>query len=64
MKPQMPIPEWWLEPFSKGPGSHSHAEDDVFFVLEGVMSFLVGDHWIDAEKGSFVLVPRRNNSRF
>jgi hypothetical protein len=25
--------------------------------LEGTMAILVGDHWIDAPKGSFVLVP-------
>ncbi|WP_049630398.1 cupin domain-containing protein [Cellvibrio sp. pealriver] len=49
------ISEWWLEPFSKGPGAHSHAEDDVFFVLEGTMSFLIGDQWKDAPTGSFVL---------
>jgi mannose-6-phosphate isomerase-like protein (cupin superfamily) len=29
----------------------------VFYVLEGTMSFLVGDEWRDAPKGSFVLVP-------
>jgi mannose-6-phosphate isomerase-like protein (cupin superfamily) len=51
------ISEWWLEPYSKGPGAHSHPEDDVFYVLEGVMSFLIGDKWIDAPKGSFVLAP-------
>ena len=51
------ISEWWLEPHTQGPGAHSHPEDDVFFVLEGTMSFLVGDRWIDAEKGSFVLAP-------
>ncbi len=51
------ISEWWLEPYSKGPGAHSHPEDDVFYVIEGVMSFLVGDKWIDAPKGSFVLAP-------
>jgi mannose-6-phosphate isomerase-like protein (cupin superfamily) len=51
------ISEWWLEPYSKGPGAHSHPEDDVFYVLEGVMSFLIGDEWIDAPKGSFVLAP-------
>lgn len=51
------ISEWWLEPFTTGPGAHSHPEDDVFYVLEGTMSFLVGDKWIDAAKGSFVLAP-------
>jgi quercetin dioxygenase-like cupin family protein len=51
------ISEWWLEPDTTGPGAHSHPEDDTFYVLEGTMSVLVGDEWIDAPKGSFVLVP-------
>ncbi|HSC66205.1 MAG TPA: cupin domain-containing protein [Cellvibrio sp.] len=51
------ISEWWLEPYSTGPGAHSHPEDDVFYVLEGTMSFLIDEHWIDAPKGSFVLAP-------
>lgn len=51
------ISEWWLEPKTKGPGAHSHDEDDVFYVLEGVMSFLVDDRWVDAARGAFVLVP-------
>lgn len=51
------ISEWWLEPRTTGPGPHSHDEDDIFYVLEGTMSILVGDKWIDAKAGSFVLVP-------
>jgi mannose-6-phosphate isomerase-like protein (cupin superfamily) len=51
------ISEWWLEPHTAGPGAHSHEEDDVFFVLEGAMHFLIGDKWIEAPKGSFVLAP-------
>lgn len=51
------ISEWWLEPNTKGPGPHAHPEDDVFYVLEGTMSVLVGDAWVDAKPGSFVLVP-------
>jgi mannose-6-phosphate isomerase-like protein (cupin superfamily) len=51
------ISEWWLEPNTQGPGAHSHAEDDIFYVIEGTMSFLIGDRWIDAPKGSFVLAP-------
>lgn len=51
------ISEWWLEPHTQGPGRHHHDEDDVFFVLEGTMSILVGDEWIDAPAGSFVLIP-------
>jgi len=52
------ISEWWLEPNTKGPGSHSHAEDDIFYVLEGTVSFLLGKRWVDAPRGSFVLAPR------
>ena len=51
------ISEWWLEPHTQGPGPHSHPEDDVFYVIEGTMSVLVGEHWTQAAKGSFVLVP-------
>lgn len=51
------ISEWWLDPHTKGPGSHSHPEDDVFYVLAGTMNLQVGDKWIEAGAGSFVLVP-------
>ena len=51
------ISEWWLEPNTTGPGTHSHPEDDVFYVVEGTMSFLVDDRWVEAPRGSFVLVP-------
>src|SRR5688572_33303940 len=51
------ISEWWLEPYTRGPGAHRHEEDDVFFVIEGTMSFFVGGTWIDAPKGSLVIAP-------
>jgi mannose-6-phosphate isomerase-like protein (cupin superfamily) len=51
------ISEWWLEPNTKGPGPHSHDEDDVFYVLEGTVSIVVGDRWVDAPRGAFVLAP-------
>ncbi len=51
------ISEWWLEPHTQGPGAHSHDEDDVFYVLEGTMSFRLGERWLEAPKGSFELVP-------
>ena len=51
------ISEWWLEPNTKGPGAHLHPEDDAFYVIEGTMSFLIGERWIEAPKGSFVLAP-------
>lgn len=51
------ISEWWLEANTQGPGAHSHPEDDVFFVIEGTMSLLVGSEWVEATPGAFVLVP-------
>lgn len=51
------ISEWWLDPHTKGPGAHTHPEDDVFYVLAGTMSVLVDAEWIEASAGSFVLVP-------
>jgi mannose-6-phosphate isomerase-like protein (cupin superfamily) len=51
------VSEWWLDPNTRGPGAHSHEEDDLFFVIEGVMSILLGDRWVDAPQGSFVLAP-------
>jgi quercetin dioxygenase-like cupin family protein len=51
------ISEWWLEPHTQGPGAHSHPEDDVFYVLEGTMSLLLNDRWVDAPRGAFVLIP-------
>lgn len=51
------ISEWWLDAHTKGPGAHSHEKDDTFYVIEGTMSILLDDRWIDAPRGSFVLVP-------
>ena len=51
------ISEWWLEPRTKGPGAHNHEEDDIFYVIEGTMSFLIDGRWVAAPRGSFVLAP-------
>lgn len=52
------ISEWWLEPMTEGPGAHAHeAHHDVFFVIEGLATFRLGDEWVDAPKGSFIAVP-------
>lgn len=54
------VSEWWLEPDSDGPGEHFHEEnDEVFYVLEGTPSFLIGDKWIDADKGTFLRIPAK-----
>ncbi|HEY6597730.1 MAG TPA: cupin domain-containing protein, partial [Pseudomonadales bacterium] len=51
------ISEWWLDPHTQGPGAHSHPADDIFYVIEGTMTFLMDEEWKDAPRGSFVLVP-------
>lgn len=55
---QYSVSEWWLDPNSEGPGAHLHEEnDEVFYVLEGVASILVGDQWVEADKGAFIRIP-------
>lgn len=62
---QYSVSEWWLAPHSDGPGAHDHEfNDEVFYVLEGTMSFLVGDRWVDAAKGSFLRIPARTMHDF
>ncbi|MGE0626154.1 MAG: cupin domain-containing protein [Pseudomonadales bacterium] len=51
------ISEWWLDAHTKGPGAHSHPEDDIFYVIEGTMTFLMDSDWKEAPRGSFVLIP-------
>ena len=52
------VSEWWMEPHNTGPGAHHHDHnDEVFYVVEGVASILVGDEWVDVGKGSFVRIP-------
>jgi mannose-6-phosphate isomerase-like protein (cupin superfamily) len=58
------LSEWWLEPYTKGPGTHQHDEDDVFYVLSGTMSFFVGGKWIDAPAGSLVIAPGKTPHDF
>lgn len=52
------VSEWWLEAGQPGPGPHAHeANEELFYVLEGTMSFLAGEEWVDAPRGSFLRVP-------
>jgi quercetin dioxygenase-like cupin family protein len=42
-----------------GPPPHRHErEDEWFYVLDGVVSFLIQDRWHDARPGDFVFAPR------
>jgi mannose-6-phosphate isomerase-like protein (cupin superfamily) len=47
-----------MAPGRHGPPPHVHAaEDDAFFVLDGELTFLLGDGEVAAPAGTFVLVP-------
>jgi mannose-6-phosphate isomerase-like protein (cupin superfamily) len=49
---------WWVDAESPGPGAHSHeANEELFYVIEGTMTFLVGDQHVDAAAGTFLRIP-------
>lgn len=51
--------EWFLEPMHEGPGPHKHDDnDEIFYVLKGTASILVGEKWHHLPAGSFCFVPR------
>ena len=59
------ISEWWLDPHTQGPGAHQHEEnDEVFYVLGGTPSVLIGETWVDASAGAFMLIPRQTTHDF
>ena len=59
------ISEWWLDPDSDGPGAHLHDDnDEVFYVIEGSPSILVGDKWIDSKRGDFLRIPAKTMHDF
>jgi mannose-6-phosphate isomerase-like protein (cupin superfamily) len=52
------VSEWSVEPRQSGPGPHHHeANDEIFLVTEGTMTFLVGDDWVEAPTGTFLRIP-------
>jgi mannose-6-phosphate isomerase-like protein (cupin superfamily) len=52
------VSEWWLDPGRTGPGPHAHeANEELFYVLEGTMTFQVGEEHVDAPPGTFLRVP-------
>jgi mannose-6-phosphate isomerase-like protein (cupin superfamily) len=53
------VSEWTLAAGHEGPGAHSHAEnDEIFYVLEGVASLLIGETWRRLGPGSLCMIPR------
>jgi mannose-6-phosphate isomerase-like protein (cupin superfamily) len=52
------VSEWWMDPGFDGVGAHLHEEnEEVFYVLEGQVSFLTGDQWTTLGPGSFLRIP-------
>jgi mannose-6-phosphate isomerase-like protein (cupin superfamily) len=52
------VSEWWLEPGDSGPGPHSHdGNEELFYVLEGTMTFRAGEDLVDAAPGTFLRIP-------
>jgi quercetin dioxygenase-like cupin family protein len=50
--------EWTLEPRDQGPPPHLHKQhQEAFYVVDGTMTFQVGEEEIEAPAGSFVLIP-------
>jgi quercetin dioxygenase-like cupin family protein len=51
----------WESSFPGGLAAPLHVHHDAgefFYVLEGQVSFFVGDGWFEAEAGAFVAIPR------
>jgi len=49
---------WWVDPGKPGPGAHSYeTNEELFYVIEGTMTFLVGDQHVDATAGTFIRIP-------
>jgi mannose-6-phosphate isomerase-like protein (cupin superfamily) len=52
------VSEWWVEPQRNGADAHSHeANEELFYVLAGTMTFQVGDDVVDAPAGTFLRIP-------
>jgi mannose-6-phosphate isomerase-like protein (cupin superfamily) len=52
------VSEWWMEPGFAGVGAHSHAaNDEIFYVVKGEVSMLVGDEWRTLAEGAFIRIP-------
>ncbi|GIH21934.1 cupin [Acrocarpospora phusangensis] len=46
-------------PAGGGPPAHIHPEtEETFYILDGELEFLDGDHWFTASAGDFIHVPR------
>jgi mannose-6-phosphate isomerase-like protein (cupin superfamily) len=52
------VSTWWVDPGKPGPGAHAHEDhEELFYVVEGTLTFLVADQHVDAIAGTFLRVP-------
>jgi mannose-6-phosphate isomerase-like protein (cupin superfamily) len=64
-KEKYSVSEWWLDAKSTGPGAHLHEEnDEVFYVIAGNPSVLVGDKWVETHVGDFLRIPAKTMHDF
>lgn len=64
-KEKYSVSEWWLDAKSTGPGAHLHEKnDEVFYVIAGNPSVLVGDKWVDTHVGDFFRIPAKTMHDF
>jgi quercetin dioxygenase-like cupin family protein len=50
--------EWTVDSGEAGPPPHLHREhQEAFYVVEGTLTFTVGEKSIEAEPGSFLFIP-------
>ncbi len=60
-----PVSFFWTDaPPGTGPELHRHPYPEVFVILEGQVTFTVGDETIDASAGDIVIVPTGQPHRF
>jgi quercetin dioxygenase-like cupin family protein len=54
-----------LLPKDSGPGPHKHTwSDETFYMLDGEITFLIGDEIKTARTGDFLMVPRNTRHAF
>lgn len=64
---RLSVAEWWLEPETVSPDTphpHSHAEDHLFYVVEGEVSVLLGEEWHSAARGTYIYIPAGTEHTF
>ena len=54
-----------LMPMGAGPPPHKHLwSDEIFYILDGTMTFLINDEIRTAGKGAFINIPRNTRHAF